>query len=403
MSSPSSKATPQPGSPRSQASSSQPEPLFSLLTTSHPLLATTIEGATSAYINSKNYSPRFRSGAEYVEGYVLPIANTVGSVSRVTGVEGSVRWILGDRARNSRDANLESDDTGSKKRRKVGSIADSTSGTPRDRRPSDTSMVDELPAYDNAQSPPYTERSTPSDRQPNQSMQSRLVMTTSGLSIAMTEESLRKLKLCMTWIKRANVRIRGVVDSLKVTIENLETRESQGRLESGETQNHDVQSPNDDSSRNRIARQIVDYRLDVVGALKDVTGILSRYATGALPANARDLVAQHLRTFPRRCQIAEAMGQRQQGGQGQGDDAGASQRSEGLVENPNKEQAQRVLVLATEGLDMIGQLFGVLDGTITSAEEWCEKLEQKKREQREGLWGTPSQSPPASHGDVKTG
>jgi hypothetical protein len=64
------------GSPTapSHRQSNQPEPLLSLLTTSHPLLATTIEGATSAYGGAKNFSPRFKSSAEYVEGYRRQVA-----------------------------------------------------------------------------------------------------------------------------------------------------------------------------------------------------------------------------------------------------------------------------------------------------------------------------------------
>ena len=50
-----------------------------------------------------------------------------------------------------------------------------------------------------------------------------------------------------------------------------------------------------------------------------------------------------------------------------------------------REGAQKVLVLAKEGLDMMAQVSGVLDGTIVSAEEWCERLGRKKRQEREEL------------------
>jgi hypothetical protein len=46
-----------------------------------------------------------------------------------------------------------------------------------------------------------------------------------------------------------------------------------------------------------------------------------------------------------------------------------------------KEGANRVLVLAKEGLDMMAQVSGVLDGTIISAEEWCERLGRSKRDE----------------------
>ena len=113
-----------PASPPSRAAH-QPEPLFSLLTTSHPLLAKTIEGTTSAYNSSKNSYPKFKSSAEYVEGYLTPIGNTLGSVGRATGVEGGVRWFLGaGRRPQPSPPDLEAGGAGSNKRRKVDGSAD---------------------------------------------------------------------------------------------------------------------------------------------------------------------------------------------------------------------------------------------------------------------------------------
>jgi hypothetical protein len=55
-------------------------------------------------------------------------------------------------------------------------------------------------------------------------------------------------------------------------------------------------------------------------------------------------------------------------------DASAKKRGEGAEEQEVRDGAQRVLVLAKEGLDMMEQVSGVLDGTIHSAEEWCQRL-----------------------------
>ena len=46
--------------------------------------------------------------------------------------------------------------------------------------------------------------------------------------------------------------------------------------------------------------------------------------------------------------------------------------------------AQKVVVLAKEGLDMMAQVSGVVGGTIVSAEEWCERLGRKRKEEVEG-------------------
>src|SRR5215469_14756472 len=82
-----------------QSPQDEPEPLLSLLTASHPWVGNTINGSLSAYETTKYYSPAFvRSSAEFVERAIgSPLSNTVGSISRRTGVEAGVRRYLGQR------------------------------------------------------------------------------------------------------------------------------------------------------------------------------------------------------------------------------------------------------------------------------------------------------------------
>jgi hypothetical protein len=67
-----------------------------------------------------------------------------------------------------------------------------------------------------------------------------------------------------------------------------------------------------------------------------------------------------------------------------------------------RESAQKVLVLAKEGLDMVSQVSGVLDGTIVSAEEWCERMGKKRRDSRE-LQNQPVLPQVEPNNDVKMG
>lgn len=55
--------------------------------------------------------------------------------------------------------------------------------------------------------------------------------------------------------------------------------------------------------------------------------------------------------------------------------------------NSPRSSANRVLVLAREGLDMMQQVSAVVEGTIVRAEEWCERLGKKKHEEEEGPEG----------------
>jgi hypothetical protein len=388
--------------------SPQPEPLLSLLTTTHPLLASTIEGATSAYGGAKNFSPRFRSGAEYVEGYLTPIANTVGSVGRVTGVEGGVRWFLGaGRRQNSSTSDLETGN--SKKRRKVDSedeavsnkrfegegmqqMSDehlleaepSPSSKTMSRRMSTTSTVDTLPAYDELRSPAYTETDAQSEprptSRPNSAWQSRLIMSTSGLSVAMSEESLRSLKYCLHWLRWANDHISRVITALKTTLEQYErVRPHDG------SEVHPGERSEDPESRTQLAARISNLKNDVLRTLRDAINTVSKYAGGALPENARILVRRHLTSLPQRFRIA-TMSDKTSNGQHDSESA--------LTEG-----AQKVLVLAKEGLDMVVQVSGVVDGTIVSAEQWLDRMGKRRAQEEE----KPMLPQTETNGDVKMG
>ncbi|KAJ4135173.1 transcriptional regulator opi1 [Fusarium equiseti] len=387
----------------------QPEPLLSLLTTTHPLLASTIEGATSAYGGAKNFSPRFRSGAEYVEGYLTPIANTVGSVGRVTGVEGGVRWFLGaGRRQNSSTSDLETGN--SKKRRKVDSedesvsnkrfesegmqqMADeqvdsdafSPSSRTLSRRMSTTSTVDTLPAYDEMRSPAYTEtdaQNSPRPSRPNSAWQSRLIMSTSGLSVAMSEESLRSLKYCLQWLRWANDHISRVITALRTTLEQYEKVQPQEGSEKQQGEGSESAE-----SRTLLAARISSLKSDVLRTLRDAINTVSKYAGGALPENARILVRRHLTSLPQRFRIATMS-----------DRNSNNQDSESAL----TEGAQKVLVLAKEGLDMVVQVSGVVDGTIVSAEQWLDRM-GKRRAQDEKPMLPQAEPQTEPNGDVKMG
>lgn len=411
LSSPPHRRTPLPiRSPTTSSTGPQPEPLISLLTTSHPLLAKTIEGTTSAYNNSKNISPRFRSSVEYVEGYLTPIGNTIGTVGRATGVEGGVRWFLGSGRRNpSGDA-----DDGSYKRRKldtpnhsrrgsnatithhstnsVDSAADPYAFDNGDRRMSMSTIetIDTLPPYDDARSPAYAElldggplsttSTSSSGEQRSGAMtprpksgagpapwQSRLIMSTSGLSIAMSEESLRRLKYCLRWLRWANEHIANVINALKSALEQYEHGNDENRIRSaGGALEPLVRSRNAD-----IIRKIAELKQDILKTLRECIDTVSKYAGGSLPENASILVRKHLTSLPQRFRLASQT-EASKPAQGERAAPGAMESDKDTTE-----AAQRVLLLAKEGLDMMSQVSGVLDGTIVSAEEWCTKLGRK--------------------------
>ena len=374
------------------ATDHNPEPLLSLITSQHPLLSTAIHGSLSAYSSSKSYSPRFRYGAEFVERNIAsPVANTVGTAGRISGVETGVRWWL------QRSDSNEAQDRSNKRRRidddrereldiEKG-LKEVTLQPARQRASSSISFGEPLPAYDDQRSPIYEEEgplvqshrpqhdpTSPASR----TWQSRLMMSTSGLGVAMSEESLRSLKYCLSWLRWANSHLSRVLVSLQSVLEEWDRSHRPHSFEdtSIPDENHTRESTNNVPVRDEatITKHIEALKAECVKTLKNVVDIVSKYAGGSLPDNARVLVRRHLTSLPRRFRIASTATSSANGGSH--DEEKRSQMPEAIS------GAQRVVVLAKEGLDMMHQVSGVVDGTIVSAEEWCDRL-GKKREKDE--------------------
>ncbi|OKL63768.1 hypothetical protein UA08_00699 [Talaromyces atroroseus] len=345
----------------SECEPSQAEPLISLLTSSHPLISSAINSSVSAYTSSKSYSSRFKYGAEFLERNIgSPVANTVGTVSRKTGVEGGLRWALQRR------------DTGESAERRKRQKTTASSGGPdeavdlekslpppddmqHNRSVSEMSYSETLPPYDDHKSPNYEDiqqhEQPRNGSEQNKTWQSRLMISTSGLGVAMSDESLRRLTYCLKWLKWANSRLNHAVLALKSMLEKWEEDKNE-------------KSTDENSSRNRalLSQHIQAVKEDVLRTLKQVVDVVSKYTGGALPDNARNLVRRHLVSLPQRFRIASTSNP--------SPESAASSSEEAT-------SAHRVLVLAQEGLEMMSQVHRVVDETLVSAQTWCERLGRK--------------------------
>ncbi|OJJ48421.1 hypothetical protein ASPZODRAFT_62206 [Penicilliopsis zonata CBS 506.65] len=368
----------------STSDSNQPEPLLSLLTSTHPLISSAINGSMSAYTSSKSYSPRFRYGAEFIERTIgSPVANTVHTVGRKTGVESGLRWALQRRG----SASVEAAGPTATKRRKVDTkshfhgdvdvekgLRDDGVPVHRTRSVSDLSLPESLPPYDDLRSPSYEDlgngtqspETKNASRQVNPTWQNRLMISTSGLGVAMSEESMRSLQYCLTWLRWANGRLGKSIVALKGALQEWEKS----------TQENDEDVSATSSRNNLLTQRIQAVREDVLATLKQVVDIISKYAGGALPENARNLVRRHLTSLPQRFQIASTSNPPPNT---------TASASDVTV------SAHRILVLAQEGLDMMAQVNSVVNDTLVSAEHWCSRLGKRSPQARESE--APSSQP----------
>ncbi|KAI9707601.1 MAG: hypothetical protein M1836_000562 [Candelina mexicana] len=366
-----------------------PEPLLDLLKSTHPIISTAINGPLAAYSSSKSYSPRFRSGAEFVERHIgSPVASTVGSVGRRTGVEGGVRWWL-----KRTDSKYGESEGSSNKRRRVSGIDQdgmdiekglSSPRVPayRERRQSEVSLAESLPPYDDHRSPNYEELGTSvptqqerGERQttPNSNWHRRLILSTSGLGVAMSEESRKSLKYCLSWLRYASHHIRKVIRALEGVLEEWDQSSRQSAQRSTDSTGSGEPQPQPNLSNSAVAQRdersipqrVQALKGEILQILRDAVDIVSTYAGGALPENARTLVRRHLTSLPHRFHLASS----------------SSALSSPQPTSQTAKSGHHAMVLAKEGIAMMANVSEVLDATLVSAEEWCERFGRRQRDE----------------------
>jgi hypothetical protein len=313
------------------------------------------------------------------------MVNTVSSVSRRTGMEKSLRRYLGEGHRRPSDLEQGDGDRSRSKRQRIASPADDAMdvddalAASRTRGGSQSSYAESLPAYDDQRSPNYEDAvtseeltaqkspeqrsNTPQDRRVNWSTQ--LIMTTSGLGVALSETSLRSLKHCLGLLRGATTHIDSVMCALKLVLEEYEAalrnqrqsshQDEKAQLNGTMAQMGLVDTDKDDQVR-KIADRIKALSSDIWQTLQSVVQSVSRYTGGALPQNAQTVVRTQLLSVPQRWQLA---GRTASNGEGSGDEVRG---------------ANRMLAFAKEGLDMMGQITTVVDGTVQSAESWLARI-----------------------------
>jgi hypothetical protein len=347
-------------------------------------LGGTINGSISAYNTTKGYTPRFvQYGAELIERNIgSPMVNTVSSVGRRTGMEQNIRRYLGEQGRRPSDLEAGDDESSRKRQRRISPIGDAMDVddalASRTRATSRSSYAESLPAYDDQRSPNYEESAiapaSSNGKQPQHQHQqdrrvawsTQLIMTTSGLGAALSESSLRSLKICLGLLRSATTHIDTIMRSLKLVLEEYEAALNSRRL--------DVEARSDDKLNGTMAQMgLVDSTQDaqvriiadrikrlsseIWTTLQSVVQSVSRYTGGALPQNASQVVRTQLLSVPQRWQLA-------------GRQAGAEQGAQGDAVRG----ANRMLAFAKEGLDMMGQITTVVDGTVRSAEGWLGRI-----------------------------
>ncbi|KAI6044404.1 transcription factor Opi1-domain-containing protein [Pisolithus marmoratus] len=280
-----------------------------------------------------------------------------------------------------------------------------------------------------------TPRSQVPDALPDQNGQAAIVqrsrwqavlLEAGGIGAAVSEESMRRLKYCLQWLQYATAHIDAQIVILRDFIASLQPdgTASSRSVDSFVSPTH--------------MRTLTDVRRDVVHTIRQVVDVVSKYAGGALPEPARVRVRGFILHLPQRWASASASVPRPQGipdgAPGAKSAAGAStggsgsavrrgrntrhlrERSAGgpdrsLSGTPASSRAaspiatqrgarshtasavtraaQQILTLATESLDMVRGVTGVVKESLDRADAWVERLRIIGLQRQQGPQDTP--------------
>ncbi|KAI0272384.1 transcription factor Opi1-domain-containing protein [Gloeopeniophorella convolvens] len=221
-----------------------------------------------------------------------------------------------------------------------------------------------------------------------------VLLEAGGIGAAVSEESMRRLKYCLQWLQFATTHIDGQILILRDFIASLQPPPgSQHAL-----------NPDALISPEHM-RQLTNVKRDVVATVRQVVDVVSKYAGGALPEPARTRVRGFILHLP---QAWASAARRENVPPAQARGRGASRRSArrpGETSRPASptrhsrqsssagtvavaagagavpptagsatQAAQRILALATESLDMMRGVTGVVKDSLDRADAWVERL-----------------------------
>ncbi|KAI0326995.1 Opi1-domain-containing protein [Cubamyces sp. BRFM 1775] len=293
--------------------------------------------------------------------------------------------------------------------------------------------------------PPASTLTQHADAQESQQVAQRsrwqaMILEAGGISAALSDESMRRLKYCLQWLQYATAQI----DAQILVLRNF-------------IASHQPDGTTPVSQQHMRTLQAA--KRDVVDTIRQVVEVVSRYAGGALPEPARSRVRSFILCLPRRWAAASATGPgvdglehepRGESAAATGTSTGASTSARGRhratapysygpgepgpsprsrpasratspTRGPNRgharqtsgsaaggaavgaaptadtanKAAQKILTLATESLDMLRSVTGVFKESLERADIWVERLRVVGL-QRQGQTGAPGAELPMS-------
>ncbi|KAF5362356.1 hypothetical protein D9756_002796 [Leucocoprinus leucothites] len=251
-----------------------------------------------------------------------------------------------------------------------------------------------------------------------------MLLEAGGLGVALSDENMRRLKYCLNWLLYATAHIDAQILVLRDLIESIQP------MPQPNSSSHRRPPISEDQ-----LRKLTQVRKDIVSTVRQMVDVVSKYAGGALPEPARGRVRGFILKLPHRWASRTAAagvgagtptsastptagggGEKEREREtvaaagsstgvlrrGQGRDKRAAQRERGTgsrapsptpaneahsgqsssVQSQQQQMshssasaaAQRILSLATESLDMMRNVTGVVKDSLDRADAWVNRL-----------------------------
>lgn len=123
-----------------------------------------------------------------------------------------------------------------------------------------------------------------------------VISTASGLTISLSDESLKSLRYCVEWLQWANGHIHGLLGGLRAAADPR-----------SDLQIRDMSF----TEKERLSLNITHVRKEIAETLKKLVGIVSNYAGAALPESARGRVRGFVLGLPGRWAARQSTGSRE--------------------------------------------------------------------------------------------